>query len=62
MTDWTPINKDQMCCNAQMEPIYHEAQMIADQCRRKYRCNLCKEIKVIRVDMYDMSWEVWAYE
>ncbi len=59
LTDWTPINADQMCCNAHMEPIHHEAQPMADQCKRTYQCNMCTKIKIIRVDMHDMSWDVW---
>ncbi len=57
MTNWTPINADQMCCNAHMEPIHHEPQMIADQCERTYMCNICRKVKIIRVDMHDLSWK-----
>ncbi len=60
ITDWDPINLEQHCCNARMEPIAHEAQMIADQCKRTYRCWRCKKIKTIRVDMHDMSWKEWG--
>jgi len=54
--DWQEINRQIICCEREMILTYHEAQPMAYQTKRFYRCHTCSRERIIFVAKFDGKW------